>query len=69
MTGVTVICVSPWIAFPRTHIPRDMCFPEHISLGMRVSPTEALVIYVSPVMIFELVGDEMLATRNVISTW
>ena len=22
-----------------THIPRDACFPTHISLGMHVSPT------------------------------
>ena len=27
----------PSIVFPRTHIPRDACFPAHISLGMRVS--------------------------------
>ena len=30
-TGVTGMSVS------RTHIPRDACFPAHISLGMRVS--------------------------------
>ena len=46
-SGVTVICVSPSFVFPRTHITRDPCFPAHISLGMRVSPTKALVIYVS----------------------
>ena len=45
--GVTVIYVSPRIAFPRTYIPRDLCFPTHVSLGMRVSPTQALVICVS----------------------
>ena len=42
-----MIYVSPCIAFPSTHIPRDPCFPTHISLGMRVSLTEALVICVS----------------------
>ena len=36
-TGVIGIRVSPGIVFPRTHIPRDACFPAHISLGMRVS--------------------------------
>ena len=37
-TGVTVICVSLGYVFPRTHIPRDMCSPEHISLGLCVPP-------------------------------
>ena len=37
-TGVTVIYVSLGYVFPRTHIPRDMCSPEHISLGICVPP-------------------------------
>ena len=27
----------PVMRVSRTHIPRDACFPAHISLGMRVS--------------------------------
>ena len=30
--GVAGMCVSPSLLFPRTHIPRDACFPAHISL-------------------------------------
>jgi len=41
------MCVSPRIAFPHTYIHRDPCFPTNISLGMHVSPTQALVICVS----------------------
>ena len=29
----------PGMRVSRTHIPRDACFPAHISLGMRVSHT------------------------------
>ena len=37
--GVTVICVSPWYVYPRTHIPSDMCIPP-IWLPVKcVSPT------------------------------
>ena len=35
--GVIGMRVSPGCVFPHTHIPRDACFPAHISLGMRVS--------------------------------
>ena len=36
---VTVICVSPWYVYPRTHIPSDMCIPP-IWLPVKcVSPT------------------------------
>ena len=49
-TAVTVICVSPWIAFPRTHITRDACFPAHISLNTRKS--QVTVIYVSQGKVF-----------------
>jgi len=45
--AVTVICISLRIAFPHTYIPRDPCFPAHISPGMHVSPNQVLVIYVS----------------------
>ena len=36
--GVTVICVSQGCVFPRTHIPRDACFPSviYVSLCDRV---------------------------------
>ena len=27
-SGVTVICVSPWYVYPRTHITSDMCIPR-----------------------------------------
>ena len=32
--GVTVICVSQWYVFPRTHIPRDMCFPHKMAVNV-----------------------------------
>ena len=47
---VTVICVSPWYVYPRTHIPSDMCIPS-IWLPVKcVSPTphpskEVLVLF------------------------
>ena len=38
----TIIALSQGYVFPgmrvsRTHIPKDTCFPTHISLGIRVS--------------------------------
>ena len=38
----------PGMRVSRTHIPKDACFPAHISLGMRVSHQG----YVFPCMIY-----------------
>ena len=36
--AVTGICVSQGCVFPaHIYIPRDVCFPTHISLGIRMS--------------------------------
>ena len=32
-----ILPVSKGCVFPRTRIPRDACFPTHVSLDMRVS--------------------------------
>ena len=45
-TGVIGMRVSPGIVFPRTHIPRDACFPAHIALMSYV--LQVIVIYVFP---------------------
>ena len=29
--GVTVICVSPWYVYPRTHITSNMCIPSNMA--------------------------------------
>ena len=42
--------VSPCIVFPRTHIPRDACFPAHILLMSYV--LQVIVIRVSPGIMF-----------------
>ena len=39
----------PGYRVSRTHIPKDPCFPAHISLGIRVSLKTLSVIYVSHV--------------------
>ena len=38
VTGVTVICVSPWYVYPRTHIPSDMCIPGGDTINTDAHP-------------------------------
>ena len=53
--GVAGMRVSPSLLFPRTHIPRDACFPAHISLTHLV--LQVIVKCVSPGILFPHLRD------------
>ena len=53
--------VSPCIVFPRTHIPRDACFPAHISLMSYV--LQVIVIRVSPGIMFPVTVAQIYSVR------